>query len=146
MIGGRVGDLVDRHSGGAVARREPQCVGGISAAMTPRGGEDEELWAAVAEPSRRRVLDVRLARGEATSTALAAELPLTRQAVAKHLAVRDRADLVEGRRQGREVRYVVRPDRLATAAEAMTQVAAQWDRRLATVKRIAEDLHREASS
>ena len=77
--------------------------------MTRTGGEDEELWAAVAEPSRRRVLDVLLARGEATSTALAGELPLTRQAVAKHLAVLDRAGLVEGRRQGREVRYVVRP-------------------------------------
>jgi hypothetical protein len=41
---------------------------------------------------------------------------------------------------------VVRPERLATAAQAMTQVAAQRDRRLATIKRIAEDLHREASS
>ncbi|HEX4624952.1 MAG TPA: metalloregulator ArsR/SmtB family transcription factor [Solirubrobacteraceae bacterium] len=114
--------------------------------MTRGGGEDEELWAAVAEPSRRRVLDVLLDRGEATSTALAAELPLTRQAVAKHLAVLDRAGLVEGRRQGREVRYVVQPDRLAAAVHAMAGVAAQWDRRLVTIKRIAEDLHRDASA
>jgi ArsR family transcriptional regulator, cadmium/lead-responsive transcriptional repressor len=114
--------------------------------MTRAAGEDEELWAAVAEPSRRRVLDVLLARGEATSTALAAELPLTRQAVAKHLAVLDRAGLVEGRRQGREVRYVVQPDRLAAAVQAMAGVAAQWDRRLVTIKRIAEDLHRDASA
>ena len=114
--------------------------------MTRAGGEDEELWAAVAEPTRRRVLDVLLVRGEATSTALAAELPLTRQAVAKHLAVLDRAGLVEGRRQGREVRYVVQPDRLAAAVQAMAGVAAQWDRRLVTIKRIAEDLHRDASA
>jgi DNA-binding transcriptional ArsR family regulator len=114
--------------------------------MTRAGGEDEELWTAVAEPSRRRVLDVLLDRDEATSTALAAELPLTRQAVAKHLAVLDRAGLVEGRRQGREVRYVVQPDRLAAAVQAMAGVAAQWDRRLVTIKRIAEDLHRDASA
>jgi hypothetical protein len=58
----------------------------------------DELWAAVADPTRRRLLDVLLARGEATATALAAELPVTRQGVAKHLAVLDRAGLVEGRR------------------------------------------------
>jgi DNA-binding transcriptional ArsR family regulator len=66
--------------------------------------------------------------------------------VAKHLAVLDRAGLVEGRRQGREVRYVVQPDRLAAAVQAMAGVAAQWDRRLVTIKRIAEDLHRDASA
>ena len=113
--------------------------------MIAGGGEDEKLWAAVGEPSRRRVLDVLLARGEATPTALAAELPLSRQAVAKHLAVLDRVGLVEGRRHGREVRYVVRPERLATAAQAMTQVASEWDRRLQAIKRIAEDLQRDRS-
>jgi DNA-binding transcriptional ArsR family regulator len=112
----------------------------------PRGGEDEQLWAAVGEPSRRRVLDVLLALGEATPTTLAAELPFSRQAVAKHLAVLERAGLVEGRRQGREVRYVVASDRLAVAAEAMTRVATQWDQRLAAIKRIAEAVHRERSA
>ena len=73
-------------------------------------GEDE-LWEAVADPSRRKVLDLILAHGQATPTALAAELPFTRQAVAKHLAVLARAGLVEGRRHGREVHYTVRPDR-----------------------------------
>lgn len=69
--------------------------------MTNRGGgEDDELWAAVADPMRRRLLDVLLATGEATATTLAEELPVTRQAIAKHLAVLDRAGLVEGRRRG----------------------------------------------
>ncbi len=100
--------------------------------------EEDVLWAAVADPTRRRVLDSLLERGEATTTALAQELPVTRQAVAKHLVVLGRAGLVAGRRHGREVRYTVRPDRLDDAAEAVARVAAQWDRRLSRIKRLAE--------
>jgi ArsR family transcriptional regulator, cadmium/lead-responsive transcriptional repressor len=111
--------------------------------VEPRAERDEELWAAVAEPSRRQLLDVLLARGESTPTALAAELPVTRQAVSKHLAVLERAGLVEGRRQGREVRYAVRPERLDAAAQAMAQVAAQWDGRLQAIKRLAEAAARD---
>jgi DNA-binding transcriptional ArsR family regulator len=103
-----------------------------------RGEEDDELWAAVSDPTRRKVLDVVLAAGDATATSLARELPVTRQAVAKHLAVLDRAGLVTAHRQGREVRYTVRPDRLDDAAEAMARVAAEWDRRLVAIKRLAE--------
>ena len=113
--------------------------------MTRRGGEDDELWAAVADPTRRRLLDVLLARGNATATALAGELPVTRQAVAKHLAVLDRAGLVAGERQGREVRYAVRPERLDAATQALARVAAEWDGRLATIKRLAESAHDERS-
>ena len=98
----------------------------------------DELWSAVGDPTRRRVLDVLLDRGEATATVVAGELPVTRQAVAKHLVVLDRAGLVEGRRAGREVRYAVRAERLDTAARSMAEVAAQWDARLAAIKRIAE--------
>jgi DNA-binding transcriptional ArsR family regulator len=108
--------------------------------------DEERLWAAVGEPSRRRLLDVLLARGEATPSALAEELPFTRQAVSKHLAVLDRAGLVEGRRHGREVRYVVRPDRLDTASRAMARAATQWDRRLAAIKDLAEAAHRDQLS
>jgi DNA-binding transcriptional ArsR family regulator len=103
----------------------------------------DELWAAVGDPSRRRVLDALLAHGQATPTVLAGELPLTRQAVAKHLAVLDRAGLVESRRHGREVRYVVRPDRLDEAGRALTAVATRWDRRLDAIKRISEAIHAE---
>ena len=88
---------------------------------------DDQLWAAIAEPSRRRLLDLLLRDGDATATALAAELPFTRQAVAKHLAVLAGVGLVEGRRQGREVRYVVRHDRLDAAIRVLAQVARQWE-------------------
>jgi DNA-binding transcriptional ArsR family regulator len=106
--------------------------------MSRRADEADELWAAVADPTRRRLLDVLLAQGEATATTLAAELPVTRQAVAKHLAVLDRAGLVQGRRRGREVRYAVRPERLDAARQSLANVAAGWDERLATIKRLAE--------
>jgi DNA-binding transcriptional ArsR family regulator len=106
--------------------------------MSRRADEADELWAAVADPTRRRLLDVLLAHGEATATTLAGELPVTRQAVAKHLAVLDRAGLVEGRRRGREVRYTVRPERLDTATRWMARVASDWEGRLAAIKRLAE--------
>jgi len=112
--------------------------------MSPAGtAEVDELWSAVADPTRRRVLDVLLDRGEATATIVAGELPVTRQAVAKHLTVLDRAGLVEARRQGREVRYAIRPQQLDIATRSMAQVAAEWDARLAAIKRIAETAARE---
>jgi DNA-binding transcriptional ArsR family regulator len=111
----------------------------VSAAVA----ELDELWAAIGDPTRRRVVDVLLDRGEATATAMAGELPVTRQAVAKHLAVLDRAGLVQARRQGREVRYAIRPQRLVAATRSMAQVAAEWDARLSAIKRIAEALARE---
>jgi len=51
---------------------------------------------------------------------------------------------VAGERHGREVRYAVLPERLDEAAEAMARVAAQWDRRLARIKRLAESVQAEA--
>ena len=106
--------------------------------MSPSAIDEEALFEAVADTSRRRVLDLILARGEATPTALAADLPFTRQAVAKHLAVLDRVGLVESSRRGREVRYSVRPEHLDVAVRAMARVAARWDARLDAIKRLAE--------
>jgi len=99
---------------------------------------EEALLEAVADTSRRRVLDLLLAHGAVTPTALAAELPFTRQAVTKHLAVLDRAGLVVSSRHGREVRYSVRPEHLDVAVRAMAKIAARWDARLVAIKRMAE--------
>lgn len=107
---------------------------------------DDALWAAVADPTRRRVLDALLEQGEATATTLARGLPVTRQAVAKHIAVLSRVGLVAGRRSGREVRYAVMPAQLDAASEAIAAVAAQWDRRLARIKQLAESVQAEAST
>jgi DNA-binding transcriptional ArsR family regulator len=106
--------------------------------------EDDALWAAVADPTRRRLLDALLEHGDANTTTLADGLPVTRQAVAKHLVVLSRVGLVAGRRRGREVRYTLRPERLDDAAAAMARVAAQWDGRLVRIKRLAESTQAEA--
>lgn len=97
------------------------------------------LFAALADATRRQVLDLLAARGEGSASALAAVMPVSRPAVIKHLAVLDRAGLVESRRQGREVLFSVRPEPLESAARWMAAVAAEWDARLATLKRLAEE-------
>lgn len=97
-----------------------------------------EVFAALADPTRWRVLSLLAARGEGTATTLAAELPVSRPAVIKHLNVLDRAGLVRGRRAGREVRFAVRPERLDDTARWLAGIAAEWDTRLAAIKRIAE--------
>ena len=79
-----------------------------------------------------------LTSGDATATALARDLPITRQGIAKHLAVLQRAGLVEATRTGREVRFTVREDRLDQATRRMAQILTRWDARLAAIKRIAE--------
>jgi DNA-binding transcriptional ArsR family regulator len=102
---------------------------------------DEELGAvlaALSDPTRRALLDVIARAGEATATVAAEQLPVSRQAVVKHLAVLGQAGIVESRRRGREVRWSVRPERLETAAEWMSAVASEWDARLAAIRRIAE--------
>ena len=113
----------------------------------PEAGEqDEGLWAAIGEPSRRRIVDVLLVRGASTPSALASEVPFTRQAVSKHLGVLDRAGLVEGRRSGREIRWAIKPERLDAATKEMRAVADSWDRRLRLIKQIAEEIHAEAQA
>ncbi|MFD9222206.1 ArsR/SmtB family transcription factor [Streptomyces sp. NPDC060064] len=97
-----------------------------------------EVLSALADPTRRRILDALAAHGEATATVLATELPVSRQAIVKHLAVLDRAGLVAGRREGRETRYTVLPARLGITARWMDRVAHEWDTRLSAIKRLAE--------
>lgn len=107
---------------------------------------DDNLWAAIADPSRRRVLDLVVHRGEASASWLAGQVPFTRQAVSKHLLVLERAGLIGRRKQGREVLFRVRADRLDQATRAIAEVARQWDRRLDTIKRLAEGAHAQAGS
>ena len=104
---------------------------------------DDELWSAIAEPSRRQVLDLLVSHGEVSASWLAERVPLSRQAVSKHLVVLERSGLVSRRKQGREVLYRVEAGRLDQAARAMAKLAAQWDRRLSMIKRLAETAHAE---
>ena len=105
---------------------------------------DDELWSAIGDPSRRRVLDLLVSHGEVSASWLAGQVSFSRQAVSKHLAVLEQAGLVSRRKQGREVLYQVEAGRLDQATRVMAELAAQWDRRLATIKRLAEAAHAEA--
>lgn len=105
---------------------------------------DDQLWSAIADPSRRQVLDLLVSNGEVSASWLAERVPFTRQAVAKHLAVLERAGLVSRRKHGREVLFQVQPGRLDEATRAMAGLAAQWDRRLSAIKRLAEAAYADA--
>jgi ArsR family transcriptional regulator, cadmium/lead-responsive transcriptional repressor len=103
--------------------------------------DDDDLWEAMADPTRRKLLDLLVARGQATATTLTADMPVTRQAISKHLSVLQRVGLIERHRQGREVRYQVCEQRLAEATGALSEVANRWDRRLRAIKQLAEQAH-----
>ena len=107
--------------------------------MTTVDSAAEDVFAALADPTRRGVLESLVRDGATTATELARRLPVTRQAGGKHLSVLERAGLVECRRVGREARYEPRPAPLSSAADWLTGLAREWDDRLATLAALAED-------
>lgn len=98
-------------------------------------------FAALADPTRRRVVSLLSARDSVTASELARELPVSRQAVAKHLAVLRGAGLAEPTRSGRETRYRLTPAPLADAAGWIAQVGSDWDRRLTRLAQAATAPH-----
>jgi len=97
------------------------------------------VFAALGDPTRRAILD-QLGDGEAvTASRLADRLPVSRQAIAKHLGILEQAGLVVSQRDGRDVRYVVEGNRLEEASRWMSDRAAVWDRRLAVIRKLAEN-------
>ena len=89
---------------------------------------DDDLWSAVGDPTRRRMLE---------------RLPVSRQAVAKHLGVLERVGLAHATPSGRERLYRVDEAQLARAVAQLTAVGDAWDARLARIKRIAEQIERK---
>jgi DNA-binding transcriptional ArsR family regulator len=97
---------------------------------------EDAVFAALADPTRRRVIET-LARGSVvTASGLAAQLPITRQAVAKHLAALSRARLVRSARVGRETRYRLDAEPLEDAARWIARVGGEWDQRLGELRRV----------
>ena len=107
---------------------------------------DDDLWSAVGDPTRRRMLDQLLSDGVGTATSLSEHLPVTRQAVTKHLVVLDRVGLVHATAAGRERQFRVDEDQLARAVAQLADVGAAWDSRLRRIKRIAESIQKAATS
>ncbi|MGN6502472.1 MAG: ArsR/SmtB family transcription factor [Pseudolysinimonas sp.] len=95
------------------------------------------VFAALGDETRWSILSA-LGEGDASASALAQRLPVTRQAIAKHLAVLQEVGLVEPVPAGREVRYRVLGSSLSATAARLDAIGAQWERRLAAIKRIAE--------
>jgi DNA-binding transcriptional ArsR family regulator len=98
----------------------------------------DAVFSALSDPSRRFVVETLAEKGTATPTELAHDLPVTRQAVTKHLAALREAGLVEATRSGREVRYALTPAPLASAAGWLEEVGATWDARLEALRRLVE--------
>jgi ArsR family transcriptional regulator, cadmium/lead-responsive transcriptional repressor len=103
---------------------------------------DDDVWSAIGDPTRRRMVDLLLADGGGTATTLSEQLPVTRQAIAKHLAVLDRVGLVHASAEGRERVYRVDDAQLARAVAQLSSVGAAWDARLRRIKGIAERIER----
>jgi DNA-binding transcriptional ArsR family regulator len=98
------------------------------------------VFGALSDPTRRLMLKTLIDEGSTSAPRLAAELPITRQAVAKHLTALDHAGLIErASGAGREVRYRLRPEALEPAAAWIAEADRAWAARLLRLKRALED-------
>ena len=113
--------------------------------MARRAGHDA-VWAALADPTRRRLLDQVSTDGPATTptttTELAPGYAMSRQAVVKHLATLSSARLLTAERQGREVRYRIRPEAMVGPASWLAAVGARWDHKLDALRRPLDEPRR----
>jgi DNA-binding transcriptional ArsR family regulator len=96
----------------------------------PAREDPDEVFAALADPTRRRLLDQLSSEGPLSATDLAGNYPVSRQAVVKHLNALAAAGLLRPERRGREVLYGVVPGSLGRATDWLTDVGSRWDRRL----------------
>ena len=101
-------------------------------------GPADSVFAALADPTRRRVIETLAGGATVTASGLAVELPISRQAIAKHLTTLTRARLVRPNRVGRETRYSLDAAPLEDAARWIARVGAEWDGRLGELERLLE--------
>lgn len=95
----------------------------------------DELFTALADPTRRDLLERLVHGGPRTATQFAVDAPLSRQAIVKHLKALESAGLVVAERAGREVRYRATTARLADAVSWLLNASESWDRRTARLRR-----------
>jgi DNA-binding transcriptional ArsR family regulator len=105
--------------------------------VSPPSSDDRAgaVFGALSDPTRRALLTAIATHPAATATELASQLPISRQAVLKHLNALSEAGLLDRTRTGREVRYQFTPGPLSDAVDWMTSVGAEWDERLALLRR-----------
>src|SRR5438132_12365682 len=123
----------------ATRARRPRGLSGRSVNQAVLHEATHAVFAALADPTRRRVLRLVAERGPTSATLLERELPVTRQAIVKHLAVLNRAGLVSGQRTGQEVRYALVPGPLDEVSDWIGEIGSRWDERLARLRQIVLD-------
>jgi DNA-binding transcriptional ArsR family regulator len=96
------------------------------------------VFAALADPTRRRIVHELSSDGPLTATQLAARIPVSRQAIAKHFAALEDAGLATSTRVGRDRRYALRTEPFDEAEAWMRAIGASWDRRLQAFKAFVE--------
>jgi DNA-binding transcriptional ArsR family regulator len=102
--------------------------------QTMNASQEHLVFAALADPTRRFLFQQLCKQGSGTTMRLAAHLPMTRQAVTKHLAALVEAGLVTAHEEGRERRYVPQPEALQTVSNWIAEAEAAWDQRLAALR------------
>jgi len=110
----------------------------MSAARAQATRRFSEVFSALGDETRLRLVGRLCDEGPLSITALSSGLPVTRQAVSRHLAVMESAGLVRGERQGREQVYRLEPARLAEARQRLAELSAEWDRRLERLRAMVE--------
>ena len=96
--------------------------------------QTQRVFLALADPTRRLLLQHLCEEGSGTAAGFAARLPITRQAIIKHLVTLEQAGLVTARETGRERRYMPQPEALQTVTTWIGTIEAQWDQRLAALQ------------
>jgi DNA-binding transcriptional ArsR family regulator len=95
---------------------------------------DTSIFAALADPMRRKLLTNLAENSPRTATQLAQEYPITRQGILKHLHILEAAGLVQVHQEGREKRYILTPEPLTELDEWIRQISNKWDERLLRLK------------
>lgn len=113
-------------------------VAGATAPDAASAADVATVFAALGDPTRAALLAELVTRGRGTATSLTTVTDISRQAVDRHLRVLAGAGLVESRRAGREVVYTLRPQVLARSATWLDELGRAWERRLASIKVVAE--------
>ena len=129
-------DGVTRPSTSAAKSPAKPATNAAAGVVGSSSGALDTLFGALADPTRRTLVERLLVKGPATATTLAETTPLTRQAILKHLQVLEAAGLLAHERAGREVRYRVTPQPLAAAVGWILDTADQWDSRIDRLRRL----------
>jgi len=102
--------------------------------------DEDAVWAAITEPSRRLLIELLSIHGSLSASRLALNVPFSRQAVAKHLEVLEKSGIVHHWKQGKEVLFALQEDRLLEVSKVMRETSSRWEQRLQRLKTVTESI------